>query len=63
MPIEDFPGHTPPGFSPPQYPIPPAYKPEPPVTSPPNVAPTQPPAQMTELPDNMFGFFMLLLGL
>ncbi len=63
MPIEDFPGHTPPGFSPPQSPIPPAYKPPPIQVKPPSAAPTQPPAQMTQLPDNIVGYFMLLLGL
>lgn len=56
MPIESRPEFRPPGVSPPQYPIPPAYTPPPPVYEPQT-------AQMTQLPDNILGYFMLLLGL
>lgn len=66
MPIEDFEGNVPPidgghGYRPPG--LPPAYKPPPIQVKPPSVAPSQPPAQMTQLPNNMMGYFMLLLGL
>ena len=63
MPIESRPGFRPPGFSPPQSPIAPAYTPPPIVVKPPSVAPVQPPAKMAQLPDNIVGYFMLLLGL
>jgi len=63
MPIESRPGFRPPGFSPPQSPIPPAYTPPPIQVKPPSVTPVQPPAQMAQLPDNIVGYFMLLLGL
>jgi len=63
MPIESRPGFRPPGFSPPQSPIPPAYTPPPIQVKPPSVAPVQPPAQMAQFPDNIVGYFMLLLGL
>jgi hypothetical protein len=62
MGITDRPENRPPGFKPPQYPIPPAYTPPPIQVKPPSVAPVQPP-QMTQLPDNIVGYFMLLLGL
>ena len=63
MPIESRPGFRPPGFSPPQSPIPPAYTPPPIQVKPPAVGPVQSPAQMTQLPNNIVGYFMLLLGL
>ena len=63
MPIESRPGFRPPGFTPPQTPIPPAYTPPPIQVKPPSVAPVQPSTQMTQLPDNIVGYFMLLLGL
>jgi len=63
MAFEDRPGNRPPGFKPPQYPIPPAYTPPPIQVRPPSVAPVQPPAKMAQLPDNIVGYFMLLLGL
>ena len=63
MGITDRPENRPPGFKPPQYPIPPAYTPPPIQIKPPSVTPVQPPAQMTQIPDNIVGYFMLLLGL
>ena len=64
MPIESRPGFRPPGFSPPQTPLPPAYKPPPIQVKPPVIAPVQQPTQpMAQLPDNIVGYFMLLLGL
>lgn len=63
MGITDRPENRPPGFRPPQYPIPPAYKP-PPIQAPAIAGiPQQPGASMTQLPDNIVGYFMLLLGL
>ena len=76
MPIEDFEGNVPPlpppsdgGYRPPS--IPPAYKPpeivdppyRPPSGSPPNNGGTMPSNQTTPIPDNIFGWFMLMLGL
>ena len=63
MPIESRPGFIPPGFSPPQSPIPPAYTPPSIQVTPPTVPQVQPPAKMTQLPDNIVGYFLLLLGL
>ena len=64
MGITDRPENRPPGFKPPQYPIPPAYKPPPIQVTPPATAPVQQPTQpMAQLPDNIVGYFMLLLGL
>jgi len=63
MPIESRPGFRPPGFSPPQSPIPPAYTPPPVVVPSPPLAPTQTQPQMAEIPDNIVGYFMILLGL
>ena len=67
MPIEDFEGNVPPigggqGYRPPG--LPPAYKP-PEIVTPPsgNGNGDTKPTQFAPLPDNMFGFFMLLLGL
>ena len=75
MPIEDFAGNVPPigggqGYGPPS--IPPAYRaPEivnpPPMISPPSPSPTPvisaPAPQVTPIPDNFFGFLLLLGGL
>ena len=75
MPIEDFEGNVPPigggqGYRPPG--LPPAYKP-PEIVDPPSYPPSgngngngngdTKQTQMTPLPDNMLGFFMLILGL
>ena len=70
MPIEDFEGNVPPigggpGYRPPG--LPPAYKPPEIVDRPPAVTPGQvvqaPVQEFKPIPENMFGFFMLLLGL
>ena len=70
MPIEDFAGNVPPigggeGYRPPG--LPPAYKPPEIVDRPPSVSPqgvVQAPVQeFKPIPENIFGFFMLLLGL
>ena len=69
MPIEDFEGNVPPigggeGYTPPG--LPPAYKP-PEIVFPPAGIPNQvvqaPVQEFKPIPENMFGFFMLLLGL
>lgn len=70
MPIEDFAGNVPPiggghGYTPPGLPS--AYKPPEIVDRPPAAAPSQvvqaPVQEFKPIPENMFGFFMLLLGL
>lgn len=67
MPIEDFAGNVPPigggeGYRPPG--IPSAYRPPEIVDLPPAVIPDQAPVQeFKPIPENMIGFFMLLLGL
>ena len=63
MGFEDRPGNRPIGSKPPQYPIPPAYTPPPIVIQSPPLPPTQTQPQMAQLPDNIVGYFMLLLGL
>ena len=69
MPIEDFEGNVPPigggqGYRPPG--LPPAYKPPEIVDRPPAITPgqvVQAPPESKPIPENMIGFFMLLLGL
>jgi len=63
MPIESRPGFRPPGFSPPQTPIPPAYTPPPIQVKPPTLIPVSNQPKMAQFPDNIVGYFMLLLGL
>lgn len=66
MPIEDFAGNVPPigggeGYRPPGLPS--AYRP-PEIVDLPAVIPSQAPVQeFKPIPENMIGFFMLLLGL
>ena len=60
MPIEDFEGNVPPigggqGYTPPG--LPPVYKP------PEMVFPSPPVQEFKPIPENMFGYFMLLYGL
>ena len=58
-------GFTPPGTSPIQTPLAPMpgdpsyYRPKPD----PGPTPTMPSGQMRQIPDNMWGFFMLMMGL
>ena len=67
-------GFTPPGTRPIQTPMPPGFAP--PITQPmpgdpsyyrpkpdPGPTPTMPSGQMRQIPDNMWGFFMLMMGL
>lgn len=70
MPIEDFEGNVPPigggqGYRPPG--LPPAYKPPEIVDRPPATIPGQvvqaPVQEFKPIPENMIGFFMLMLGL
>jgi len=69
MPIEDFAGNVPPigggeGYRPPG--LPPAYRPPEIVDLPPAGIPGQvdeAPQEFKPIPENMIGFFMLLLGL
>ena len=66
MPIEDFAGNVPPiggsqGYTPPG--LPPAYKPPEIVNSLPGQVVQAPVQEFKPIPENMFGFFMLLLGL
>ena len=69
MPIEDFAGNVPPigggeGYRPPGLPS--AYRPPEIVDLPPAVIPSQvveAPQEFKPIPENMIGFFMLLLGL
>jgi len=63
MGLTDRPENRPPGSRPPQYPIPPAYTPPPIQVKPPTIDPIPPTPKMAQLPDNIVGYFMLLLGL
>ncbi len=57
MGFEDRPGNRPIGSKPPQTPLPPSY------TGPSIEYKPDQPAPMKQLPDNIFGFFMLMMGL
>lgn len=66
MPIEDFAGNVPPigggeGYRPPG--IPSAYRPPEIVDLPPVNSGQAPVQEFKPIPENMIGFFMLLLGL
>jgi hypothetical protein len=57
MGFEDRPGNRPIGSKPPQTPLPPSY------TGPSIEYKPDQTAPMKQLPDNIFGFFMLMMGL
>jgi len=72
MPIQSRPGFTPPGFSPPPTPMPAAYSVpigesimdvNKPVSQTVQPQPQVQPVMTQGLPDNFFGFLMLMMGL